>query len=61
MTPARTAGPRLCQTAKALIDPSGPLDIDSFVKERFHYQPITTILYVSRMITVASAIQDVSE
>ena len=44
--------------ANALLDRGGLLDFGSIVKVSRHYQPITAILYTSRMITVASAIHE---
>jgi hypothetical protein len=36
----------------------GLLDFGSIIKVSRHYQPITAILYTSRMTTVASAVQE---
>jgi hypothetical protein len=50
----------LCKIANALMTRGGLLHFGSIVKVNRHYQPITAILYTSRMITVASAVQEVS-
>ena len=54
----------LCGGRSAMIGPTatsptgdGPLDFGSIVNVSRHYRPITAILYTSRMITVAIAIQ----